>query len=438
MKLKRFALIGVAFLLALVTGCSDKIMGYSIVLWNIPEYKIQSGDVLPVYIKSNISHVYVAGTGGEDGEKIEVPLWKMTEPLSKRKVEKSYAKYAEHAHTYAHVKIDGLPCRAEPVNTSKQVYRFRKNEIIKILYKGEGQVPMSGSKPLEGDWYRILTNDGTEGWCFSYNLNLFELDENGDIVGGNNLIIEEEVDEHWENIINNTWYPDSFSNMIQRNNIDLEELNASYKFVINTTNNKVILNTKDIHESWDYTGYKKVDNNEYTLNDIPIKIIYKNAGYVVLRYTDSSGKPQDLDFVVISEDINTIVANEKTRRADEYNKIVEHGPEFKSSSYGTLSITEDGTFRWTGFKLLVPAVIPAGGKTVGTVSVKYSVSKTVQRNYDGVLTFKFEGIPEEVNFLYKLEDGGLRFEDTTTAEFNGNQLITRGSSPVIVYFNVKK
>ena len=69
--------------------------------------------------------------------------------------------YADNAATYASVKLDGLPCRAEPVNTAKQVYRLRKGEVIKILYKGEGQKPMAGKTALEGDWYRILTDDGT-------------------------------------------------------------------------------------------------------------------------------------------------------------------------------------------------------------------------------------------------------------------------------------
>ena len=81
-------------------------------------------------------------------------------------------------------------------------------------------------------------------------------------------------------------------------------------------------------------------------------------------------------------------------------------------------------------------IIPAEAKNVGTVSVKYSVSKSVLKTYDGVITFKFQGSSDEVNFLYKLEDGGLRFEDTTSAEFSGNQLISRGTSPVIVYFKV--
>ena len=139
-------------------------MGYSVVLWTIPEQQIKSGDIVPVYIKSNISHVYVIGTPA--GEKIEVALWQLTEPVKKGKVKNIAARYAENAATYASVKLDGLPCRAEPVNTAKQVYRLRKGEVIKILYKGNGQAPMAGKNALEGDWYRILTDDGTMGWCF--------------------------------------------------------------------------------------------------------------------------------------------------------------------------------------------------------------------------------------------------------------------------------
>ena len=322
------------------TSCSDKVMGYSVVLWDMPDQNIESGDVLPVYIKSNISHVYVAAN--PDGVKVELPLWQLTEPKSKGKVKKDVAKYGEEAKTYAHVKLDGLPCRAEPVNTAKQVYRLRKNEIIKILYKGEGQVPMAGKNPLPGDWYKILTSDGTQGWCFSYNLNLFQTDENGQPIGGAVIDTEQEVDEKFESILINTWYPEIFGSMIQYNNIDLNQMNASYKFVINEENNKVILNTKDIHESWDYTGYTQVDDNEYKLNDVPIRIIYRRSNYIVVRYTGPSGKPEDLDFILIDADINSIVEAERTRRSEEFSKIIAHGPEFKSSNYGTLSLNEDG------------------------------------------------------------------------------------------------
>ena len=170
MKKKFLAAVSVlllAFCFILLNSCEAKVMGYSVLLWNVPEHKLQSGDILPVYIRSNISHVYVVGIENEENanakepQKIEIPLWQLTEPVKKAKVSAVAKKYDDCAHSYALAKVDGLPCRAEPVNTSKQVYRLRKGESIKLLYKGKGQPPMTGGKPLEGDWYRILTSNGS-------------------------------------------------------------------------------------------------------------------------------------------------------------------------------------------------------------------------------------------------------------------------------------
>ena len=406
-------------------------MGYSVVLWTIPEQQIKSGDIVPVYIKSNISHVYVIGT--ESGEKAELALWQLTEPVKKSKIKAVAAKYADNAATYASVKLDGLPCRAEPVNTAKQVYRLRKGEVIKILYKGNGQAPMAGQTALEGDWYRILTDDGTLGWCFSYNLNLYETDALGQRVGGAEIVEEEEDDGHWSVIASNVWYPDYFRTMIDGGNIDLGLIHPLYKFTIDEEGKKVSLNTASIHESWDYDGFTKTDENEYTLNGISLKIIYRRANYIVLRYTDSSGKPQDLNFVTLSENITDIVNAEKTRRTQAYMQIYTHGPIYSSSSYGKLEFKEDGSIRWTGFKLLVPSIIDAGTKSTGSAQVKYSLSKELALSYDGVLTMKLDGMNSEVNFLYKLDGSALRLEDTTGAEFSGSQLKSRGVSPVIIY-----
>ena len=429
--MKKFFLPLLFLLSLLFTSCGDKIMGYSVVLWNIPEQQIKSGDIVPVYIKSNISHVYVIGT--ESGEKIEVALWQLTEPVKKGKIKNLAARYEENAATYASVKLDGLPCRAEPVNTAKQVYRLRKGEVIKILYKGKGQAPMAGKTALEGDWYRILTDDGTLGWCFSYNLNLYETDANGQRIGGAEIEEEVEEDAHWKTIAGGVWYPDYFRTMIDGGNIDLSLIHPLYKFTIDEEGKKVSLNTASIHESWDYDGFTKTDENEYSLNGISLKIIYRRASYIVLRYTDSSGKPQDLNFVTLSENIADIVNAEKTRRTQAYMQIFSHGPIYSSSSYGKLEFKEDGSFRWTGFKLLVPSIIDAGTKNTGSAQVKYSLSKELAGTYDGVLTMKFDGMGREVNFLYKLDGTALRMEDTSGAEISGSQLKSRGVSPVIVY-----
>lgn len=417
-------------------SCKDKVIGYSVVLWNNPEQEIKSGDVLPVYIKSNISHVYIAGKNlnlKENEQKIEIPLWQLTEPVKKSKLSAIKEKYQENARTYANVKTDGLPCRAEPVNTAKQVYRLRKGEIIKILYKGNGQSPMTGGKPLPGEWYKILTDNGTTGWCFSYNLDLFETDDNGNRIGGNDFVDEVQEDEIYKLIVSNVWYPEEFRSLIDLEDIDLSKIHPSYRFTIDEENKKVSLNTQKIHESWIYDGYSKIDDREYELKNISIKIIYRKADYIVVRYTDETGKPQDLNFVTIKEDLNEIISKEKQRRSEELMNLWYKGP-YSSQSYGKLSFTEDNLFKWTGFKLLVPSVIPAGSKNNGSAQIKYSVSKTLKKDYDGIVTFTFEGSSQEINFLYKMDDGGLKLEDTIGASFKGNQITSRGVSPVIIFF----
>ena len=56
--IEKTALLFVALMICMLSSCSG-IIGYSVVLWNISEQKISDGTVVPVYLKSNISHVYV-------------------------------------------------------------------------------------------------------------------------------------------------------------------------------------------------------------------------------------------------------------------------------------------------------------------------------------------------------------------------------------------
>ena len=142
---KVFTSFFIAFLSIFLTSCSG-IIGYGVLLWNDNEHKLSDGTVVPVYLKSNISKVYVIGLP-DTKEKIEVPLWQLSSPEKKSKAIKRAEKYAEYKNMYAKSAIDGLPIRADKVNTSKQVYRLRKNETVKTMYKGKGVAPQKGGVP---------------------------------------------------------------------------------------------------------------------------------------------------------------------------------------------------------------------------------------------------------------------------------------------------
>ncbi len=423
-------------LLLLFTSCSH-IMGYSVLLWNVPEHQLRDGEIVPVYIKSNISHVYVIGipgkTANETGGKIEVPVWQVTTPESKRRVQITAQKYKEFEHQYASVAFDGLPVRQESMNTSKQVYRLRLHEVVKILYKGKGQPVMSGKTPMKGDWLYVLTKDGTKGWCFSYNLRQLELNADGSIVG-EKVSEKEKNDPLLDEVLSKHWYPDYYSKMINSGHIDPALMKVDFGFNAGVDSGTTKLDLDSLHISWPYKGVVKLTQGNYKFTEIPIVMTIKNNNFIILSYTGANGKPEDYDFVTIDDDIASLVETEKERRSGEITSLINFGPVFKSSNYGNLELSSEGAFAWTGYKLLVPSVIPQAARKKGTVSVKYFLSSTLKKQYDGILTFRFDGVDSDINFLYKKESGGLRLEDATGAAFKGSTVYSRGMSPLIMFF----
>ena len=431
--MKKLFFVSIICLTAALFASCSKIMGHSVLLWNLPDYEMQDGDIVPVYIKSNISHVYVIGTANG---KMEVPLWQLTEPVSKRKAAKQAQKFSGYTHVYASVALDGLPIRAEPVNTAKQGYRLRKDETIKVLYKGQGQAVMAGKKPLEGDWLNVLTSDGTRGWCFSYNLRLFETDRLGQkITNGAEASEEENTSSEIDTLLEGVWYPDSYKAMIDSGRIDTDKLIPSYNFHLDPETKKLSFTMPKIREEWEYTGAVQTSANQYNLNDIPVVVTVRRSNFIVVRYTGESGKPEDFNLVTISENIDELVQAERERREKELEQIILFAPSFQSESYGQLKLNPDHSFVWSNNKLLVPSVISSSARNTGTVRIKYFLSKSLSASYDGVLTFKFDGMEKEVNFLYKMESSGLRFEDATGAVIKNNILMERALSPLVLFFS---
>ena len=57
-----FAFLGA---LSVLASCTGKI-GYGVINWSVPEYSLYAGDVVPVFIQSNIGKVYVIGLDSSD------------------------------------------------------------------------------------------------------------------------------------------------------------------------------------------------------------------------------------------------------------------------------------------------------------------------------------------------------------------------------------
>lgn len=421
-------------------SCS-RTLGYSVLLWDFPEDNLRDGEIVRVFIRSNISRVYVIEVPGSR-ERREIPLWQLTNPVSRSKAKKTAERYAAYLHKYAYSKIDGLPIHTDSSNTSKNAYRLRKNEVIKILYDGKGQPVMAGAGvELPGKWLYVLTTDGTEGWCYSYSLEIFESDGSGayEMVAATDDNSAElgadagtdAADDIFVALTEKIWYPDEFRTLINNGTVDLSVINDSNYFKIDMEQKNVAISLPDAQGVWSYNGVEK-SGNVYRLKDVPITVTVRNENYIVVRYTKDI--MQDFDFVSLDMPLDEIIEQEIERRRHLLEDIFYAPIIYTSSNYGTLEFTGIDTFSWRNYSLLVPSLIPNRAGNVGYVSMNYILSKQLSTQYDGVLSFKFENATREVNFLYKLEANGLRLEDASGVLTKGQIVTRRGLSPLVLFF----
>ncbi|MCL2266659.1 MAG: SH3 domain-containing protein, partial [Treponema sp.] len=160
-------------------SCSSR-LGYGVLLWSIEDPQIESGTVLPVFVRSNIEKRWVVGLPESDtankNYKFEISLYHLEFAGNKKQAQQRSEEFAPYARLYAENLQDRLPVREHPDNGSRYVYRLRLGEIIKILeFVEEGVDPIGTTgDPLEGEWYKVMTSDGVIGYCFSYRLRIFD------------------------------------------------------------------------------------------------------------------------------------------------------------------------------------------------------------------------------------------------------------------------
>ncbi|MDR0497359.1 MAG: SH3 domain-containing protein, partial [Treponema sp.] len=169
MRLIKYIFIIVLFIFSLC-GCSKKNIGWGVLLWFTDNPEIPSGTVLSVQIRSGIEQVWVTeipeAYRSGDNELAMIPLPHLEFFRTKGAAEKFAAAYSEFALLYAETMQDGLPIREKPENNARRSYRLRQGEFIKIIDRVDGVEAISTTgTPLEGNWYKVLTESGSGGYC---------------------------------------------------------------------------------------------------------------------------------------------------------------------------------------------------------------------------------------------------------------------------------
>jgi hypothetical protein len=419
-------------------------LGWGVLLWSTEDPPIPSGTVLPVYIRSNIDQVWVVGIpeiyrNGKKGiDKIEVPLSQLELVGGKGKARKQAEAFSPYALTYAENLQDGLPIRDSPDNSSRRVYRLRTGEIIKVLAQMEGSPAISASgDPLPGEWYRVLTEDGTTGYCFSYRLRLFTH------YGGPLTLVqaeqEEAEDPDLENLLTKTWSPESYGTMVNNRRLNLEELSRRWCFDPGQDTGIARIYLPAVDQTFSYTAIRPAGSRAWRFEGSSLQMSLRSDTLLAVQYTESGGALRTLLFVTLSMAVDDLIAQETARREDLFLNIFTQGPAFTSNNYGTISFTAAGEFSWTGFNLLVPQVIPAAAAGSGRIDMDLFLAPSLQDRYNGAFSLRFEnaaagGQGTAVRFMYTLDSQGFRIEYAPGTSMEEVTVVRRASSPMVLYF----
>jgi hypothetical protein len=423
-----------------LSGCSRH-LGWGVLLWSTEDPVIPAGTVLPVYIRSNIDHVWVAGIPKEYRtpeipiNKFEIPLWQLELVGRRGAAVKRAALYAEYAAIYAETLQDGLPVREDPDNTARRVYRLRQGQIVKVLARTEGNPAISATgDPLPGEWYRVLTEDGTTGYCFSYRLKLFEHDSG---VPADAAPPEQREDPELDRVLSAAWSPEWYGTMVSSGKLDLAELEKQWRFVPGEDSGMAHLYLPGIDKTYPYTGIESTGSRSWRFTGSPLEMSLRSDTLLAVQYNDASGAARTQLFVALPSKVNDLVIQETERRSALFQNMFDQGPVFVSANYGTLTLLAEEQFSWTGYDLLSGQIIPLSVLGRGSVTMGLYLDYTLEDRYDGAMALNFNGIGGSavpVYFLYIIDDQGFHIEYVPPENVEGVTVMRRTVNPLVIYF----
>jgi hypothetical protein len=419
------------FLLVLVLASCGKGQGYGVVLWAPQGGPLVGGQVVSVARKAQEEGKLAVRSRQLKGS-LELEAWRLALYPARSQAEAESQRYQPYRDLFAYALRDGLPLREQPNQEARRVYKLRQGELVKVLERGEAKALIA---TYEGYWYRVLTEDGSEGWCFGYFLPVFS--SAGDPQAEAARLMAQ--DPLLDALVSTTWRPEYFQEMADAGRIDLERFRPEIGLSFDASKKQVLLALPDFRQSWDYREISSVGPNRYVIAGPELRVTMSSRDRLVLTYFR---KEQQLSqvFINFTGDLQQAIKAESERRLARFREFFDRGPVMSSSGYGRIRLQAGSRFSWEGFGSLGGQVFLRRVQGGGTLDFPYYLSAELGARYDGVVTFRFnEYKPDEgTSFLYKFDEAGVRFEYLALRYIQGDEAVAVSPSPLVIYFSFGK
>ena len=387
-------------------------------LWPPEGSAIGFGAVVPVHFKSNITKTYAVGVPGSS-DKEELELWRVEPYRTRSKAKAAAAGYGEYASLLGVAARDGLLLRAKPDNVSAQTYRLRLGQPVKLLRKTQGAVVETGGAALPGDWYYALAEDGTSGYVFSNQLELWNAAE------GPMPDLRPEAPASGVSVsalFDTVWRPDYFDSMTASGLLDLSAYRSRYGIFTDPARKQIRVERPEFSKVYRYDSIAPKEDGSFEIVPGGASFYFTKAGSLVFaparedlsasvlaRFAEEKG-PDSIpafEFVRHGKDVHDAIAAEERRRLSALSDFVAGGERYESDAYGVLIVTRSARFTWVAYGALVPDVIPEGSGETGTISMDLYLAPGSPTEWEGVFTLRFDAAKAGLPFAYQRIDDEL-------------------------------
>lgn len=389
---------------------------------------METGSVLPIYEESRLKQSYIAGGASRETEREtrEIPAWRLRFFSGEEEAKIFAAQFDSVKDFFARVNRNALPVREQADRLSRQVYRLRQNEIIKILALSTVPFDENG---LSGYWYHVLTGEGVEGYCFNYYLTLFNAKTNTVITPA-----QDASQDAVAAILTSPWRPRFYREMADAGRIDLTRFRENYGLFFDDEPRQLRIALPGVSLNIPYSRVRRVSGETYIAEGSDVQMqLRADMKELSVSYPAGTGRKTDV-FVAFQENVEDIIGKENERRGKVLLAFLENGNSLQSSAYGGITISETGEFTWTGYERLVPAVISAGAGASGAVEFSVFASGEAQNIYGGVITFRFAGSRRPVNFFYRFTQQGTQLIHIPPESIEDNIVRRRPMNPLVLFF----
>ncbi|MFW5686263.1 MAG: SH3 domain-containing protein [Spirochaetota bacterium] len=424
------AAILLTIVLTLLAACGNRVIGYGVVLWSPDEALIASGSTVSIVSESDLNDTYTVTADALDG-RVDLARWRVERYLTAEEAAAHAAEYEEsfdgNTRLHARALRNALPMRSAPTpGSSNTIYRLREGEEIKLIGREPEPTNLQG---LVSYWYEALTTTGARGWVFGYTLAVFDpTDETVIVETGSS------DDPLLDLLLQNVWRPIYFVDMVSNGAIDLELFRAEYGLFPDPENRQLELVLPSHATIFEYENIVRVGTRRYLAEGTSLQLTFQRNDELSLQYL-LGGEQHVVAMQRVPGDVEEYVDAELLRRAQRYSELIDRGPVFRSDNYGTLEFLPDQRFLWTGFDRLVPAAVPAGAASRGSIDMGLYLSSELMQEFDGALAFTFDGTREPVHFAYTFREEGVRFVWIPAEAIDERLVLRRGVSPLTVFMS---